>query len=201
MAFMARAAELAGAGAIRASGPRDIAAIKQAVDIPVIGLLKRRVPGSPVYITPGIDEARVVARAGADLIAIDGTLRSRPDGIATAASIRCVVDELGLPVMADIDCLAAARVACDSGAAFVATTLAGYTSDEPADDGPDIGLVRALPGTVACPVIAEGRYRDPSHVADAFRAGAHAVVVGRAITDPFGLALAFVAATPSHSEA
>ena len=42
------------------------------------------------------------------------------------------------------------------------------------------------------PVIAEGRYAHPWQVAEAFERGAHAVVVGTAITDPVWIASRFV---------
>ena len=58
MAAIARAAEAGGAAAIRAEGAEDVAAIKRAVDLPVIGLRKRRVSGSEVYITPEAEDAR-----------------------------------------------------------------------------------------------------------------------------------------------
>ena len=50
MAKMAIAAKIGGAVAIRANSPADIRAIKQAVDLPVIGLYKQGVSG--VFITP-----------------------------------------------------------------------------------------------------------------------------------------------------
>jgi N-acylglucosamine-6-phosphate 2-epimerase len=45
------------------------------------------------------------------------------------------------------------------------------------------------------PVVAEGRYRTPAQVREALRAGAFAVVVGRAITDPLMLTKVFVEGT------
>jgi putative N-acetylmannosamine-6-phosphate epimerase len=49
---------------------------------------------------------------------------------------------------------------------------------------------------IATPVICEGRIRHPSDLAAAFAAGAHAVVVGTAITNPIAITRAYVAATP-----
>jgi N-acylglucosamine-6-phosphate 2-epimerase len=45
-------------------------------------------------------------------------------------------------------------------------------------------------------VIAEGRYATPADVGAAFAAGAAAVVVGTAITDPVSLTRRFAAAVP-----
>jgi N-acylglucosamine-6-phosphate 2-epimerase len=52
---------------------------------------------------------------------------------------------------------------------------------------PDLELVERLADELDCPVLAEGRYSIPDDVAAAFDAGAFAVVVGTAITDPTAL--------------
>jgi N-acylglucosamine-6-phosphate 2-epimerase len=198
MAFMARAAIAGGAGGIRACGTADIAAIRAQVSAPIIGLTKRPVPHSPVYITPTFADARTVATSGADLVAIDATDRQRPDGIDPADLIARIVAELGIAVVADIDGVEAGARAAKAGALFVSTTLAGYTA-EPVPTEPDIGLVARLTEVVGPMVIAEGRYRDPEAIALAFGAGAFAVVVGKAITDPLDLTRRLVRATPSHA--
>ena len=68
----------------------------------------------------------------------------------------------------------------------MASTLAGYT-DGSVPHGPAIDLVAAMARTLRIPVIAEGRYETPHDVARAFEAGARAVVVGGAITDPIAI--------------
>ncbi|HZV50679.1 MAG TPA: N-acetylmannosamine-6-phosphate 2-epimerase [Candidatus Dormibacteraeota bacterium] len=185
MALMARAAELGGAVGIRANGPADIAAIKEATGLPVIGIHKLGRDVSPVYITPTFEAAAAVAAAGCDLIAVDGTLRPRP-AESLSELIQRIHGELGLPVMADVDCLQAGVMAARAGADLVATTLSGYTGIE-TPDLPDIELVAGLVREVSCPVVAEGRYGSPQEVRLAFAAGAHAVVVGTAITNPMAI--------------
>jgi N-acylglucosamine-6-phosphate 2-epimerase len=208
IAALARAAWLGGAAGIRAV---EVAAVKEAVELPVIGLAKREVEGSEVYITPTLDDARAVAAAGADVVAVDATLRPRPDG----ASLASLVSELHLPVLADVDSLEAAVAAREAGAAAVATTLAGYTGaarapgaavadpalTEPASAGPDLELVEALAAELDCPVFAEGRIATPDQARAAFDAGAFAVVVGTAITDPVALTRGFAAAAPRSAHA
>jgi N-acylglucosamine-6-phosphate 2-epimerase len=186
LAAMARAAELGGAAGIRA---QDIRAVKEAVQLPVIGLRKRHVEGSEVYITPELEDARAVAAAGADIVAVDATLRPRPDGVDLAS----LVSELPVPVLADVDSLEAGVAAREAGAAAVATTLAGYTGAAP-PDGPDLDLVAALAAALDRPVFAEGRIATPDQARAAFEAGAFAVVVGTAITDPVALTRGFAAA-------
>ena len=187
MSAIARAAELGGATGIRVEGPADIRAVKDAVGVPVIGLIKRDVPGSPVRITPSLDDARAARDAGADVVAVDATLRLRPDGMTTHDFVAALAAALEPPLLADVDSLDAGRAARAAGADAVATTLSGYTGDGGAPEEPDLELVELLASELDCPVLAEGRYSTPADVAAAFGAGAFAVVVGTAITDPTAL--------------
>jgi N-acylglucosamine-6-phosphate 2-epimerase len=196
MAAMARAAAAGGARAIRAEGAADVRAIKAAVGVPVIGLRKRELPDSPVYITPELRDAGELVSAGADAIAFDATLRERPGGLDAAAFVERLRAEIELPLLADVDSFEAGVAAREVGADAVATTLAGYTGEAHAPTDPDLDLVRRLAAELDCPIWAEGRYSTPEQVAAAFEAGAHAVVVGTAITDPLALTRRFVAATP-----
>lgn len=191
---LARAAELGGAAGIRAEGERPVAEIARTVGLPVIGLLKRAVSGSDVYITPALEDARALAAAGADVLAVDATLRVRPGGIRGDDFVAELVRELALPLLADVDGLEAGLAAEEAGAAAVATTLSGYTGPGRAPEDPDLELVAALAERLDCPVVAEGRYSTPAAVAEAFDAGAHAVVVGTAITDPVALTRRFARA-------
>ncbi len=186
MAQFAQAAKLGGAVGIRANTPVDCAAIKAAVpELPLIGLWKVDLPGfSDVYITPRVQDARAIADAGAEIIAIDATLRPHPEG-TTAEFIRAVKEKTGKLVMADIDNEASALAAIEAGADVVSTTLSGYTADSPKLDGPDMALVARLASLkLPVPVIAEGRIHTPEAARAALDAGAWAVVVGGAITRP-----------------
>lgn len=195
MAAMARAAAEGGALAIRANGPDDIAAIRAAVTLPIIGILKRFEDGVPVYITPDFDSARACAAAGADIIALDATARTRR-GDPPSRLIPRIKAELGLPVFADVATVQEGVAAAGWGADYVATTLSGYTVDTEArrQNGPDLALVSALAARVEVPVVAEGRYETPAQVSRAFDHGAHAVVVGTAITNPREITRRFAAA-------
>jgi N-acylglucosamine-6-phosphate 2-epimerase len=194
MVALARAAEVGGAAGIRAEGAADVAAIKRAVGVPVIGLRKRRTAGTDVYITPELEDARAIAAAGADVLAVDATLRARPGGLDAASFLDLIARELPQPVLADVDSVDAGLAARAAGAAAVATTLAGYTGGDPTPDGPDLELVAALAARLDCPVLAEGRIASPEQARAAFDAGAFAVVVGTAITDAVALTRGFAAA-------
>jgi putative N-acetylmannosamine-6-phosphate epimerase len=195
---MARAAEQGGAGGIRANGSADIAAIKAVVRVPVIGILKRAgVMPDHVEITPALGDARAVVQAGADIVALDATGRPR-DGETLDVLIPAIRRDLGRPVMADVDTLANGVRAAALGADLIATTLSGYTAETRAarDDPPDFELISAFVSTASVPVIAEGRLWTPEHVAEAFARGAHAVVIGTAITNPREITRRFVGAAP-----
>ena len=79
-----------------------------------------------------------------------------------------------------------AEAAHAAGATYVATTLAGYTEETASrkSEGPDLELLSALVAELPVPIVAEGRFDTPDLVAEAFLRGAHAVVVGTAITNP-----------------
>jgi N-acylglucosamine-6-phosphate 2-epimerase len=194
MAAMARAAAVGGAVAIRANSPPDIAAIRAAVALPIIGIWKVDLPGLGIRITPDIEHARAVAAAGASIIALDATDRAGPDGMAAADRIALVRRDTRLPVMADVSSLEEGLMAEAAGADLVATTLAGYTDRLPASAGPDLDLVAKLAPRLGVPLIAEGRISTPEEAAMAIAMGAYAVVVGQAITRPESITARFVAA-------
>jgi N-acylglucosamine-6-phosphate 2-epimerase len=193
LAALARCAVLGGAGGIRADGPEDVAAIRRAVDVPLIGLYKRR-EASPVYITPTVEDARRVAQAGADIIAVQATRDRQQDADPLDRLIATIHREWGLPVLADVSTVDEGEAACAAGADLVATTMAGYTPHSRTLPGPDLELVRELARAVPVPVLAEGRIRTPEEAALALQAGAWAVVVGRAITMPEAITARFVEA-------
>lgn len=200
IARLARAAVDGGAAAIRVNGPDDVAAVRRAVDVPVIGLWKDESLRSPttVFITPTTERARALVAAGADVVAADGTDRPRPAGEGFTGLVAAVHDAGGL-VMADVATAADGAFAARAGADCVGTTLAGYT-DATADqaDGPSLGLIGELARALGVPVLAEGRIATPEDVAAAFALGAYAVVVGTAITNPAWITGRLAAATPAH---
>lgn len=192
MARMAIAAMQGGAAGIRANSPEDIAAIRKAVSLPIIGLYKDDMEGYPVYITPTLRHALAVAEAGADVIAIDATARPRPEPGTLADFIGRIHMQTGLPVLADISTHAEGIAAVEAGADMVSTTMSGYTDDSPSQREPDLELVATLSRVLDVPVLAEGRYRTPQQASEALARGALAVVVGGAITRPQEITRHFV---------
>jgi N-acylglucosamine-6-phosphate 2-epimerase len=192
MAVMAVAAEQAGAVGIRANTPVDIAAIRRAVSLPIIGIYKLDFPGFLVRVTPTLEAALQVAAAGADIIAVDATDRPHPDGLSLEERLRQMHARAGCPVMADISTYSEGLAAQAAGADVLATTLSGYTEASPSQEAPDYELLQSLAAAFKLPVVAEGRIATPEQAAQALKLGAFAVVVGSAITRPRWITERFV---------
>ncbi|MFN7211086.1 MAG: N-acetylmannosamine-6-phosphate 2-epimerase [Aggregatilineales bacterium] len=181
MARMAIAAQMGGARGIRANGVEDIRAIRQAVDLPVIGLYKDGSQG--VYITPTVRHAQAVMAAGAQVVAFDATRRPRPNG-ERVADLIAAIHAQGRLALADVATLEEALAAQADGADFVAPTLNGYTEETADSATPDFALISAMAAQLGVPVIAEGHINTPQQARQALECGALAVVVGSAITRP-----------------
>nr|WP_246311640.1 putative N-acetylmannosamine-6-phosphate 2-epimerase [Leifsonia naganoensis] len=192
IARLAVSALQGGAVALRINGADDVAAVRGLTEVPIIGLDKRMGPRRNI-ITPADEQVVGLIGAGADIVAVDATEEVAGD---VAARVRSAVATAGLrPIMADISTFDEGVRSWEAGAAFVGTTLSGYTPYSRADPSPDIELVERL-ASRGVRVLAEGRFQTPADVARAFDAGAFAVVVGGAITDPVAITRRFAAATP-----
>lgn len=176
-----------GAAALRVAGTRDVR-IAKTFNLPVIGLTKPdKLPDnwrSVVYITPTLNKVNELIHAGADIIAFDGTSRPRPDG----SNVKQLIEQIHQAerlAMADISTLEEGVKCAESDADIISTTLAGYTDESgEAGDTPDFELLEKLVNVVKKPVFLEGRIWYPEEVKKAFELGAHAVVIGSAITRP-----------------
>ena len=78
MSKMALAAYEGGAVGIRANTKEDILAIKETVDLPVIGIVKRDYDRSDVFITATSKEVDELIESQCEVIALDATLQQRP---------------------------------------------------------------------------------------------------------------------------
>lgn len=187
MAAMAASAINGGANGIRANGRADVAAIRALTGLPIIGIQKATLEGRTI-ITPVFSMAQDLRAAGADIIALDATLLREQlcqGRFPTVAElITRIHTELGCLVMADISTLAEGVAAARAGADLVATTLSGYTPYTVLEQGPDEPLIRALVYETQIPVVAEGKIDTPAAARRALACGAHAVVIGSAITRP-----------------
>ena len=178
-----------GASGLRVAGARDVKNAKRLFHIPVIGITKPNVIPKNwkeiVYITPTVKDVIDLIEAGADVIALDGTQRKRPNNEKLADLIKYIHINKRV-AMADISTLEEGLKAKEAGADILSTTLAGYTlesANSPAD-GPDFELLKQLVEQTGLPVVLEGRIWEPEQVNKAFELGAHCVVIGSAITRP-----------------
>jgi N-acylglucosamine-6-phosphate 2-epimerase len=193
IALLARVAQANGAVAVRIEGEQRIRAVRSAVDIPIIGLIKRRYEGFEPYITSTREEIDAVVRAGAEIVAFDATDRLRFQGAEPEALISAIHAHQRL-AMADCALLEEGVRAAQAGADLLGTTLAGYTPPTQGRTLPDLALLTSL--TARHPfVVCEGGVAHPSQVRAALRAGAAAVVVGTAITNIDDLVRRFAAHT------
>lgn len=194
-----------GACALRLEGVDNVTAARSETNLPIVGLTKLSTVkpedrlGS-VYITSSFREARELAEAGADIIALDATGRPRADGLTVGETIAKIHDELDLPVWADVSTFAEGIAACEAGADIVSTTLFGYTEETVVgrEHGPGFELLVELLAHAPIPVVLEGRIWVPEEVAKGFELGAYAVVVGSAITRPKLITERFVRAIPTR---
>lgn len=195
MPLMAKAAAQSGAVGIRANTVRDITQIKAVVDLPVIGIIKKDYPGTPMYITVTMAEVDALVECGVDILAVQGTSALRPDGSTAADFIRQIKAKYPQQlVMADIATLEEAMACAEAGADFVGTTMRGYTPETKGIDDIDFAFITEL--TQKCPakVIAEGHIHSPEQAVQALQAGAFALVVGGAITRPAEITARFTGA-------
>lgn len=186
MAAMIKSVVKGGAGGIRVAGVRDVKNAKKISDIPVIGITKPDVIPQNfkeiVYITPTLDDVIKLIGAGADIVAFDCT--QRPHKTPLKEMIKYIHINKRI-AMADISTLEEGIEAAKLGVDIISTTLAGYTlesADSP--EGPDFPLLEKLVKETNIPVVLEGRIWTPEDVDKAFSLGAHAVVIGSAITRP-----------------
>ena len=194
IARLSRVAVANGAVGIRAEGLARLGAVRRAVAVPVVGIVKRAYAGFEPYITASEREIAEVCAAGADIVAFDATARARPDGRDVAAVV-AAIRARGALAMADCADAGDVRRAAAAGAALVATTLCGYTAETRATALPALDLVRACAASGAF-AVCEGGVGAPDDLRAAFAAGAGAVVVGTAITNADVLVRRFAGAAP-----
>lgn len=195
MPLMAKAVAQSGAVGIRANTVRDITQIKEVVDLPVIGIIKKDYEGTPMYITVTMKEVDALVACGVDIVAVQGTGARRPDGSSAPEFIRAVKEKYPQQlVMADCATLEEGIACAEAGADFVGTTMRGYIPETKGCDDIDYAFIHELSEKCPAKIIAEGHIHYPEQAKKALEAGAFALVVGGAITRPAEITSRFVSA-------
>lgn len=197
IALLARCAVANAAVGVRIESVARTIAVRRAVDVPIVGIIKRAYPGYEPYITTTGDEVRALVEAGADIVAFDATDRPRFGG-ASVAELVAAAHASEVLAMADCSCERDALGAIDAGADFVATTLAGYTPTTHGRALPDFALLATIAARHPF-AICEGGIATPEDARRAFASGASAIVVGTAITNIDALVRRFAQTAPRPS--
>ena len=187
MGRMAVAAEEGGAKGIRSNSVADVKEIKSQVDLPVIAIIKREYDDAEAFITPTIKEVDELMEAKPDVIAVDATSSTRPNGETLDeffAQIKAKYPEQ--PLMADCSTLEEMLYADRLGFDYIGTTLVGYTSQSKGTkiEMNDFEIIRQLLAEAENKVIAEGNINSPEKARRVLDLGCYSVVVGASITRP-----------------
>lgn len=194
MSKMALAAYEGGAVGIRANSKEDIIAIKQEVDLPVIGIVKRDYDHSDIFITATSKEIDELIESQCEVIALDATKQTRPK--ESLQSLVSYVREKAphIELMADISTLDEAINADKLGFDYIGTTLHGYTSYTKGHllYENNFQFLKDVLTHIDSKVIAEGNVITPDMFKTVTELGVHCTVVGGAITRPKDITKRFI---------
>jgi N-acylglucosamine-6-phosphate 2-epimerase len=200
-ALFAQAAEAGGAAAVRAEGIASMQEIRATTRLPLIGCTRDSFSDGWMLVTPDMQAVDRLVKVGADVVALDGTMRARPNGMDGARFIGEVRNRYpGQAILADISTFEEGVRAADMGASALSTVLCGRTKETYEQSlavSPNIDLIYRLATTVGIPVLAEGFIWNTTDATEAVEAGAYGVIVGGAITRPRVITQLFVSAVES----
>ena len=195
--IMGRMALAAKIGGIRANTKEDIAEIQTQVDLPIIGIVKRDYEDSEIYITPTMKEIDELMEVKPEIIAMDATISTRPEGKTLEEFFHKVKKKYPEQLfMADCSTIEEALHADELGFDFIGTTMVGYTKQSEGDkiEENDFEILREIVSKVNHKVIAEGNINTPEKARRVLKLGAYSVVVGSIITRPQLITKSFVEA-------
>ena len=193
MKAMAASAILGGAGGIRACWKQDVAAVRELGDFPIVGINKipREEGDTGIFITPTFETAAEVIEVGADVLALDCTIRETRGKEALYELLKKIKDHYpNIAIMADCANITDAEFAAETGLVdIIATTL----SRIPRETGhPDIEFIKAIKKITDIPVNAEGSIWELGDLEAVIAAGSDMITIGTAITRPHLITKRFV---------
>lgn len=196
---MAQAALHGGSVGLRIEGLKNLKYIKNKnLNCPIIGLIKSKnhyYQPDKIYITRTINQALNICASGADIVAIDFTLR---EGRSKKFYFELVKElntqHKSVEIWADVATLDEGLNAQECGIDYVSSTLCGYTSETKNVSLPNFKLIEKFSKNISIPYFAEGGIRSKEHVELARKLGCHGVVIGTALTRPHVLTKEYVKA-------
>lgn len=195
MAKMALAAKVGGAVGIRANSVVDIKAIKEEVDLPIIGIIKRDYENSEVYITPTMSEIDDLVSTGVEIIALDATSSLRPNNQTLESFVKQIKTKYpNQLLMADCSTVDEMLNADKLGFDFISSTLVGYTkqSKDLKIDENNFEIIRNTIKQISNKFIAEGNIDTVEKLQSVMKLNVHCVVIGSIITRPQNITRKFV---------
>ena len=195
MGRMALAAKQGGACGIRANTKEDIKEIQSQVDLKIIVIVKRDYDDSEIYITPTMKEIEELMEVKPEIIAMDATIATRPEGKTLDEFFKEVKEKYPNQLfMADCSTVEEAFHADELGFDFIGTTMVGYTPQSKGDkiEANDFEILKKIVSNVKHKVIAEGNINTPQKARRVIELGAYSVVVGSIITRPQLITKSFV---------
>ena len=196
MSKMALAAYEGGAVGIRANTKEDILAIKETVDLPVIGIVKRDYDRSDVFITATSKEVDELIESQCEVIALDATLQQRPKETLDELVSYIRTHAPNVEIMADIATVEEAKNAARLGFDYIGTTLhlqsLQILQEFQLLYQNDFQFLKDVLQSVDAKVIAEGNVITPDMYKRVMDLGVHCSVVGGAITRPKEITKRFV---------
>ncbi len=181
---MALAAKMGGAQGLRIESVENILFIKKEIDLPIVGMIKKKIEGKKRFICPDIESINNIIKTNCDFIAIDYTLRDNCDKNHYIKVSKYVHENSNCEIVADISTVKEAKFAIECGADFVATTLCGYTFNTKDRKLPDLNLIQQINEVGIKNLIGEGGYSKHSQYIKALELGAKIIVIGTSISRP-----------------
>lgn len=183
----AYAAYLAGAKGIRCNTIKDINGISRKIrhSLPIIGIIKKEYSDSEVYISPTLKEIKKLIKSKCDVIALDATLRKRPNDEKLEDLVKYIKKNSNKLIMADCATLEEAKNAEKLGFDYISSTLRSYTKETNGIKIPDIEFTDTMLKEIKkSKVIFEGGIDSPETLKKVLSTGVKFVVIGGAITRP-----------------
>lgn len=176
-----------GAHVLRLSQKNHIQSIKKITKFPIIGLIKQKYKDSEIFITPTKKEIDDLLELKVDCIALDATLRKRPNNESLKELVQYVRKKSPETIlMADCSNIDDVVNANELGFDLIGTTLRGYTKETTGKSNIEnnYAFIKECLSKINIPLIAEGGFWEHDDIFNVLKLGAHSVVVGSAITRP-----------------